>query len=185
MNNPSLPPENLLEAQVQRYHKQRLKRWYTFLLPSVSVLILALGTLHGVIWYRAHQASKLQLILEAQHKTLAQKWSSFQKSAKHLKALTQELSLLQHNKLPHYLTALSEAIPSHTLITSLEFEAPHALKITGYANTMEELSLFMLNLSTQKGIEVSLNRSYQGAPGVYFEMVEKDQTRKKAHGTTP
>ncbi len=172
---------NTLSEHVKRYQEKRLRRWTLFLIASISLLTFSVGTISSIAWYRVTKARTQNEELLAEHKELAYKWSHLQKSAKELKALTKEHSLLEHNKLAPYLKSVSESIPVHTLLTLLEFKAPETLTLQGYAESLEELGLFMHQLA-KSDIQMHLKQSYALHPVIFFKMsteIPSESTSKK------
>ena len=170
MINQDIPADHLLEKQVENYHTQRITQWTRIFIGVPLLLTLALTVLQCRARYQYTHTYKNHQQLTAHHKSIAKHWGAFQKSSKRLKALTQELNLLEQHRLASYLAAISQTIPTTTLLLSLSYKSPDVLTLIGYADSSQELAHFMMHLSRAIATNITLVTSRKEAPGIYFKL---------------
>lgn len=168
-----------LENHVNRYHEQRVGKWYRIYVVTLSVVLALIGTVTIIALYSVHHGRKTHQALAAQHAMLLQQWKHLQKETRELKALKEAHDILVDNKLSHFLQALARSIPAHTLLTSLSFTAPKSITLQGYAESHEELATFIKDLASNQ-MKVNIKHSAQHPQAVSFELESEASLKSKS-----
>ena len=159
----SLQPEELSQ-QVELFHLKRLERVTTLLLIVVGTTTIAIGSLHLSLNRKKSQLELLHTGLTTTHKQHAKAWHKRSAEAKKLNTLKSHT--LGTSPAP-LLRKIAEIIPSRTLLTHFSV-AKNTITLTGYASTTEELSEFMIKLSTTGLTKITLPTSRKESSGIYF-----------------
>lgn len=168
-----LLPESLMESslqqeelsqQVESYHLKRLVRLTTLLLITVGTLTIVIAGLHLSLSRKKAQLEHTHAGLTTTHKRHAQTWHTRSVSAKKLNAL--KSNTLNTSPAP-LLKKIAEVIPPITLLTRFS-ATKNTITLTGYASTTEELSEFMIGLSTTGLTKITLPTSRKEPSGIYF-----------------
>ena len=160
----SIEEPKTLPEQVASHQLQRLIRLGSLTLGTVGILGLIISTTH-ISLVRSHsQVEATNAALTATHKRLSQTWRIRATQAKRLKKLKSQTISTPKAEL---LTQIAQIIPPRTLLTSVGLKG-NTLTLTGYAHNTEELSAFMIGLSSMELTKISLPRSVSGPAGISF-----------------
>ena len=170
----ALPPKNSLEEsikepktlpeQVASHQLQRLIRLGSLIMGTAGILGLIISTLHISLLRSHSQVEATNAALTATHKRLSQTWRIRATQAKKLKKLKGQQCSSPKAGL---LTQIAQIIPPRTLLTSANLKGG-TLALTGYAHNTEELSEFMIGLSSIGLKKITLPRSVSGPAGISF-----------------
>ena len=153
-----------LSQQVESYHLKRLVRLTTLLLITVGIITIVIAGLHLSLSRKKSQLEQTHAGLTTTHKRHAQAWHTRSASAKKLNALKSHT--LSSSPAP-LLKKIAEVLPPRTLLTHFS-ATKNSITLTGYASTTEELSEFMIGLSTSGLTKITLPTSRKEPSGIYF-----------------
>ena len=153
-----------LAQQVASYQLKRLTKLATIALGVFGSIILLITILHLSLMRTHSQREQIHRALLTTHKRHAQTWRIRATKAKKLKLLKGQT--LGNSQAP-LLKEIATIIPTRTLLTSF-CAKKNTFTLTGYASTTEELSEFMIGLSTIGFTKISLPISRKEPSGIYF-----------------
>ncbi len=157
-----------LSQQVASYQLKRLTKLATIALGIFGSIMLLITVFHISLMRTHSQLEQTHRALLTTHKRHAQTWRIRATKAKKLKLLKSQT--LGNSQAP-LLKEIATIIPTKTLLTSF-CAKKNTFILTGYASTTEELSEFMIGLSTigfTLGFtKISLPISRKEPSGIYF-----------------
>lgn len=153
-----------LEQQVASHQTKRITRLTSLFLGTIGFLSIAIAILHLSRSSTEAQLRQTHTALTATHKRHAQTWRIRSTQAKRLKALKSHTLSSPQGPL---LQQLAKILPPKTLLIHFSVKNNN-IRLTGYSATTEELSEFMIGLSTLGLTNISLNVSQNEPSGIYF-----------------
>ncbi len=153
-----------MSEQVAAHNLKRLFKLGMICLGTTGILLVAIGTLHlSLSRSHAHLENTYESLLTT-HKRLSEVWKKRSTKARRLKKLKE---IPQATYCSGLIESIADIMPPKTLLTNVRLDH-NKLALEGYAATPEELTSFLIGLSTVGQKDIVLHKSYPTPAGISF-----------------